>query len=185
MRRLALAKVSTRSPALAKLLSRSAAMSRILTRLAMLAKLLSRSSAWSRELEGQKEVGDLLELRPDSVKLVNEVLFAEHALLTQIVCDELVVRQRDALLVEELTNGLHAQNPLWEGLRKSIGQQHSPLRLAPARDITQSLRKSQQHSPLRLAPAHSRKWVENELELPCRTSLDLPSSCKLALAAVA
>ena len=52
------------------------------------------------ELERPQEVARLLEVRADGDDLVDQILHADDAELAQMVLDELVVRQRDALLVD-------------------------------------------------------------------------------------
>mmetsp|Transcript_84436 Transcript_84436/g.180867 ORF Transcript_84436/g.180867 Transcript_84436/m.180867 type:complete len:230 (-) Transcript_84436:63-752(-) len=51
------------------------------------------------ELEGPEEVGGLLEVRPHRIDLVDQVLHAMEAILTKGAGDDLIVRQRDTLLV--------------------------------------------------------------------------------------
>jgi hypothetical protein len=67
------------------------------------------------ELEGPEEVARLLEVGADGVDLVDEVLHADDAELAEVLLDDGVVGERDALLVgglgvsalvDELTDGL-------------------------------------------------------------------------------
>jgi hypothetical protein len=66
------------------------------------------------QLEGPEEVAGLLEVRANSVDLVDEVLDADNAELAEVLLDELVVSDGKALLVDlsvtalvdELTDGL-------------------------------------------------------------------------------
>lgn len=66
------------------------------------------------ELEGPEEVGGLLEVGADGVDLVDEILNADDAVLAEVLLDDGVVGERDALLVDlaistlvdELTDGL-------------------------------------------------------------------------------
>jgi hypothetical protein len=66
------------------------------------------------ELEGPQEVGGLLEVGADSVDLVDEVLNADDAVCAEVLLNDGVVGERDALLVDlsvtalvdELTDGL-------------------------------------------------------------------------------
>ena len=51
------------------------------------------------ELEGPQEVGRLLEVGADGVDLVDEILHTDHAVLSEVLLDDLVVCQRQALLV--------------------------------------------------------------------------------------
>ena len=51
------------------------------------------------ELEGPEEVGGLLEVGADGVDLVDEILHTDHAVLSEVLLDDLVVSQRQALLV--------------------------------------------------------------------------------------
>lgn len=66
------------------------------------------------ELERPEEVGCLLEVLANSVDFVDQVLHADNAVLAEVLLDDLVVGEGDALLVDlavttlvkELTNGL-------------------------------------------------------------------------------
>lgn len=66
------------------------------------------------ELEGPEEVGGLLEVGADGVDLVDQVLHADNAVLGEVLLDDGVVGEGDALLVglgvaalvDELTDGL-------------------------------------------------------------------------------
>lgn len=66
------------------------------------------------ELEGPEEVGGLLEVGADGVDLVDQVLHADNAVLAEVLLDDGVVSERDALLVglgvtalvDELADGL-------------------------------------------------------------------------------
>ena len=66
------------------------------------------------ELEGPQEVGGLLEVGADGVDLVDQVLDADDAVLAEVLLDQLVVGDGQALLVDlsvtalvdELTDGL-------------------------------------------------------------------------------
>merc|ERR1719440_2564217 len=51
------------------------------------------------QLEGPKEVGDCLEVGTRGVQLMNHVLNAVDAILTKLFRDDLIVRQRNAVLV--------------------------------------------------------------------------------------
>lgn len=53
-----------------------------------------------RELERPEEVAGLLEVGPDGHDLVHQILHADDAELAQVLLDDLVVGQRDALLVD-------------------------------------------------------------------------------------
>jgi hypothetical protein len=52
------------------------------------------------QLEWPQEVRSLLEVGPDSVNLVDEILHTDHAVLAEILFDNLVVRQRQSLLID-------------------------------------------------------------------------------------
>lgn len=52
------------------------------------------------QLEGPEKIGGLLEIGADGVDLVDEILNADKAVLAQVILDNLVVGQRDALLVD-------------------------------------------------------------------------------------
>jgi len=66
------------------------------------------------QLEGPQEVRGLLEVGADGVDLVDEILHTDHAVLSEVLLDDLVVSQRQALLVnlaisalvDEFANGL-------------------------------------------------------------------------------
>jgi hypothetical protein len=51
------------------------------------------------QLEGPQEVRGLLEVGADGVDLVDEILHTDHAVLSEVLLDDLVVSQRQALLV--------------------------------------------------------------------------------------
>lgn len=52
------------------------------------------------ELEGPEEVVGLLEVGADGVDLVDQVLHADNAVLAEVLLDDLVVGERDTLLVD-------------------------------------------------------------------------------------
>lgn len=52
------------------------------------------------ELEGPQEVGGLLEVGADGVDLVDQVLHTDDAVLAEVLLDDGVVGERDALLVD-------------------------------------------------------------------------------------
>lgn len=72
------------------------------------------ATSGGRELEGPEEVGGLLEVGANGVDLVDEVLNADDAVLAEVLLDDLVIGEREALLVDlsvaalvdELTDGL-------------------------------------------------------------------------------
>ena len=59
-----------------------------------------KSSSGIRELERPKEIARLLEIRPHSNNLMHQILHANDAEFPQILLDDLIVRQGDALLVD-------------------------------------------------------------------------------------
>ena len=87
-----------------------------------------------RELEWPEEVGRLLEVGAGGVDLVHEILDREDVVLAKGLLDDLVVGERDALLidlpvatlVDELTDGL--QVGLATELSKSEGHDAIPQR---------------------------------------------------------
>lgn len=66
------------------------------------------------QLEGPEEVGGLLEVGANGVDLVDQILHTDNAVLAEVLLDDLVVRQGNALLVDlsvtalvdELADGL-------------------------------------------------------------------------------
>ena len=58
------------------------------------------------ELEGPEEVAGLLEVGADGVDLVDEVLNADDAVLAEVLLDDGVVGERDALLVDLAVSAL-------------------------------------------------------------------------------
>ena len=52
-----------------------------------------------RKLEGPQEVGGLLEVGADGVDLVDEILHTNHNVLSEVILYDLVVSQRQALLI--------------------------------------------------------------------------------------
>jgi hypothetical protein len=61
---------------------------------------LTEATSRAVELEGPQKVGCLLEVGADGEDLVNDVLHADHAVLSEIFLDDLVVRKREPLLVD-------------------------------------------------------------------------------------
>jgi hypothetical protein len=67
-----------------------------------------------RELEGPEKVGSLLEVRADSVDLMDKILDGDDSILAQVLLNKLVIGQGDSLainlsvatLVDQLTDGL-------------------------------------------------------------------------------
>ena len=74
----------------------------------------SESTSGVGQLEGPEEVAGLLEVGADSVDLVDQILHADNAVLAEVLLDDLVVGQGNALLVDlavatlvdKLTDGL-------------------------------------------------------------------------------
>lgn len=74
----------------------------------------SEPAIWVAQLEGPKEVARLLEIRAHGVDLVNQILHAHNAVLAQMVLDQLIVGEGNALLfnlavatlVDQFTDGL-------------------------------------------------------------------------------
>lgn len=73
------------------------------------------ATSWVAELEWPEEVGGLLEVGADGVDLVDQVLHADNAVLAEVLLDDGVVGERDAVLlsslgvsalVDKLTDGL-------------------------------------------------------------------------------
>jgi hypothetical protein len=73
------------------------------------------TTGWVAELEWPEEVGGLLEVGANGVDLVDQVLHADNAVLAEVLLDDGVVGERDAVLlsglgvstlVDELTDGL-------------------------------------------------------------------------------
>mmetsp|Transcript_74939 Transcript_74939/g.165786 ORF Transcript_74939/g.165786 Transcript_74939/m.165786 type:complete len:230 (+) Transcript_74939:223-912(+) len=63
------------------------------------------------ELERPQKVGGLLEVRPHRIDLVDQVLHAMEAILTKGAGDDLVVRERDALLIHLAKSALVDELP--------------------------------------------------------------------------
>ena len=76
--------------------------------------LLRPAASWVGELEGPEEVVGMLEVGPDGMDFVHEILHADDVVFTKVVLDDFVVSERDALaadlaeaaLVDELADGL-------------------------------------------------------------------------------
>ena len=74
----------------------------------------SEATSGVRQLERPEEVAGLLEVGADSVNLVDKILHTDNAVLAEVLLNDLVVRERNALLVDlaiatlvdELTDGL-------------------------------------------------------------------------------
>lgn len=60
------------------------------------------------ELEGPQEVTGLLEVRPDSIYFVDQVLHAQDTQFAEVLLDYGVVGQRDALLVAVGVVNMHS-----------------------------------------------------------------------------
>lgn len=60
---------------------------------------LAEASSWAVELEWPQKVGCLLEVGPHCVDLVDKILHTDHAILSEILFNNLIVSQREALLV--------------------------------------------------------------------------------------
>jgi hypothetical protein len=61
---------------------------------------LVEAASWVRQLEWPQEVAGLLEVGTDGEDLVDQILHAHDAELAQVVLDQLIVSERDALLVD-------------------------------------------------------------------------------------
>jgi hypothetical protein len=61
---------------------------------------LTEAAGWAVQLEGPQEVRGLLEVGADGVNLVDQILHTDHAVLAEILLDDLVVGERQALLVD-------------------------------------------------------------------------------------
>jgi len=70
------------------------------------------------ELEGPQEVGGLLEVGADGVDLVDEILHADDAVLAEVLLDDGVVGQGDALLVDLAVSAL--VDELLDGLQVGV-----------------------------------------------------------------
>lgn len=89
---------------LVHLLDQSTDMVLTVAKVTTLDKVLELPSAESTsrvtELERPQEVGGLLEVGSNSVDLVNQILHTDNAKLAQVLFDDLVVGDWDALLVD-------------------------------------------------------------------------------------
>ena len=70
------------------------------------------------ELEGPQEVGGLLEVGADGVDLVDQILHTDNAVLAEVLLDDGVVGERDALLVDLAVSALVDQ--LLDGLQVGV-----------------------------------------------------------------
>ena len=62
--------------------------------------LLGPATSWVVQLEGPEEVGGLLEVGTQGVDLVDEVLNADQTVLAEVLLNESVVGETDALAVD-------------------------------------------------------------------------------------
>jgi hypothetical protein len=62
--------------------------------------LLFNSTSWRVESEREEEVVDLLEFKTEVVNLVDDILDASDAVLSESLLDDLVLDKRDSLSVE-------------------------------------------------------------------------------------
>ena len=60
----------------------------------------AKAAGWVAQLEGPEEVAGLLEVGADGEDLVDQVFHADDAVFAQVVLDQLVVREGDALLID-------------------------------------------------------------------------------------
>ena len=65
----------------------------------MLELPLVEAAVGSVQLEWPQKVRGLLEVGTNGVDLVDEILHADHAVLSEVLLDDLVISQRQALLV--------------------------------------------------------------------------------------
>jgi hypothetical protein len=63
-------------------------------------------TSWAVQLEWPQEVGRLFEIGADGVNLMDQVLHANHAVLAEILFDDLVVSQWKTLLVDLAVSSL-------------------------------------------------------------------------------
>jgi hypothetical protein len=61
---------------------------------------LVKAASRAVQLERPQEVGSLLEVGTNGVDLVDEILHTDHAILAEILLNNLVVRQWQSLLVD-------------------------------------------------------------------------------------
>jgi hypothetical protein len=64
------------------------------------------SASGVAELEGPEEVASLLEVGADSVNFMDEVFHTDHAVLTEVLLNHLVVSKGDSLLVDLAVSAL-------------------------------------------------------------------------------
>lgn len=76
------------------------------------------TTSWVGKLEWPEEVGGLLEVGADGVDLVDEVLHADNAVLAEVLLDDLVVGERNTLLVDLAVTAL--VDKLTDGLKVGV-----------------------------------------------------------------
>lgn len=67
---------------------------------------LVKAAVGTVQLKWPQEVRGLLEVGANGVNLVNNILHADHAVLSEVLLDDLVVSQRQALLVNLAVSAL-------------------------------------------------------------------------------
>jgi hypothetical protein len=71
---------------------------------------LVEAASWAVELKGPQEVRCLFKVGADGVDLVDQILHADHAVLAEILFNDLVVGQRETLLVDLAVASFYVRN---------------------------------------------------------------------------
>lgn len=76
---------------------------------------LAEAACWAVELKRPQKVGRRLEVWSNGADLMDEVLHTDHAVLSEVLFNDLVVGQRKALLVNLSVTTLWGWNQYWQG----------------------------------------------------------------------
>jgi hypothetical protein len=68
---------------------------------------LVEAAGWAVKLEGPEEVRGLLEVGSNGVNFVDQILHTDHAVLAEVLFNNLVVGERQALLVNFAISALY------------------------------------------------------------------------------
>jgi len=114
----------------------------IVTTLIEVTELLAETTIRTRQLEGPQEVSTLLEVRSDSVDLMNQILHSHNSELAQNLLHLLVLHQRNTLLVQLRESTLVHQHTHSLQIRITIGN----VRLHQTKHLLSSLVQTHKYS---------------------------------------
>eukprot|EP00307_Rebecca_sp_RCC1486_P012144 CAMPEP_0119417242 /NCGR_PEP_ID=MMETSP1335-20130426/15256_1 /TAXON_ID=259385 /ORGANISM="Chrysoculter rhomboideus, Strain RCC1486" /LENGTH=349 /DNA_ID=CAMNT_0007442409 /DNA_START=70 /DNA_END=1118 /DNA_ORIENTATION=- len=155
---------------------------------------LLEAARWRAQLEWPQEVVRLLERRPDSVDLVDEILDAQDVVLAERLLDRRVVGERDAVLaraalaeaalVDELTHRLQRRVAIGD-VRLHLAQHVDRRLVRLEEDTIVDLAQPKQLQDLLGLRVHRVDAADANHEKELRLRLDEEVACPLRLAAQA